>query len=150
MQYFLQSLINAALADPSHVLSETYRSNILHSKEFIMIIIRPVWVGLFPVSVGLVPRPVPAKKLVLWTSTQFQPIRQGFNPKKVILGCNRMVTTRQILTRLNILGFNPFRVATRWVGNGLNLKNQKIPMYGSFVDRIKFYALAKKINFSLF
>ena len=35
------------------------------------------------------------------------------------------VTTLKVLTRLNNLGCNPARVATRWVGNGLNLKNQK-------------------------
>ena len=35
------------------------------------------------------------------------------------------VTTLKVLTWLNNLGCNPARVATRWVGNGLNLKNQK-------------------------
>ena len=38
-----------------------------------------------------------------------------------------MVKTRQILTRLNILGYNQAQVATRWVGNGLNSENQKLP-----------------------
>ena len=35
------------------------------------------------------------------------------------------VTTLKVLTRLNNLGCNLSWVATRWVGNGLNLKNQK-------------------------
>ncbi len=35
-------------------------------------------------------------------------------------------TTLKVLTQLNNLGRNPARVATRWVGNGLNLKNQNL------------------------
>jgi hypothetical protein len=35
------------------------------------------------------------------------------------------VTTLKVLTRLNNLDCNPSWVATRLVGNGLNLKNQK-------------------------
>jgi hypothetical protein len=54
----------------------------------------------------------------------------GLQPKFYFLGCNFPVTTRQILTRLNILGCNLARIATRWVGNGLK---SKIHMYGSFV-----------------
>jgi hypothetical protein len=49
----------------------------------------------------------------------------GIQSKIFFLGCNLKFTTRQILTRLNILGNNPAWVATSLIGNGLNLKNQK-------------------------
>jgi hypothetical protein len=51
---------------------------------------------------------------VLWAPTQFQQTRPDFN---------------------HILGCNPVRVATLWVGNGLNVKGQKFAKYGSFVNQ---------------
>jgi hypothetical protein len=50
---------------------------------------------------------VETNPIVLWTSsTQFQSTWSGFNLKKIILGCNLTVKTRQILTQLNILSCN--------------------------------------------
>ena len=65
-------------------------------------------------------------KLVLWTLTHFQPTRPGCNPQiSYLTRLKFKVTTLKVLTRINNLGCNLARVATRWVGNGLNLKNQK-------------------------
>jgi hypothetical protein len=64
----------------------------------------------------------------------------GLQPKIFILGCNLPVTTRQILTRLNILGCYPPRAATRW--KWVEFKKSKIGVYRSFVNqnstRLKF------------
>jgi hypothetical protein len=48
-------------------------------------------------------------QLVLWTLTLFQ------STQILFFGCNFPVTTRQILTRLNILGYNPARLGWKWV-----------------------------------
>jgi hypothetical protein len=66
---------------------------------------------------------------VLCTLTHFQSNRPGCNPKFICLDCNLKVTTRQILTRLNILGCNP--LGWKWV----EFKKSKIPMYGLFVNQ---------------
>jgi hypothetical protein len=58
--------------------------------------------------------------LVSWASTQFQPTRLGLKPK---FGCNLKVITRQISTRLYILGWNL-----------VEFEKSKIPMNIAFLN----------------